>query len=246
MARAIRIAIWSVVAVIVLIVAGVGVFIATFDPNSYKPRIVAAVKQATGRDLLLQGDIHLGLSLQPTLTVENVSLSNPPGFSRPQMMTLQELDLKLALIPLLSHQVEIDRLVLVKPDVLLELNAQGQSNWSFTPQPRAIAPGAPATPSTPAEKSQTQINVAELDVQNGVVTWRDDVTGQSAVLGVTSLTTTAPSPDANLHLAMSAAYNGNPFSLSGDVGPLTRLQATAAKTAWPVQLTVQAGGQSWR
>ncbi len=242
MARAIRIAIWSVVAVIVLIVAGVGVFIATFDPNSYKPRIVAAVKQATGRDLLLQGDIHLGLSLQPTLTVENVSLSNPPGFSRPQMMTLQELDLKLALIPLLSHQVEIDRLVLVKPDILLELNAQGQSNWSFTPQPRAIAPGAPATPSTPAEKSQTQINVAELDVQNGMVTWRDDVTGQSAVLGVTSLTTTAPSPDANLHLAMSAAYNGNPFSLSGDVGPLTRLQATAAKTAWPVQLTVQAGG----
>src|SRR6201997_1037042 len=143
MARGIRIAIWSVVAVIVLIVAGAGVFIATFDPNSYKPRIVAAVKQATGRDLDLQGNIHLGLSLQPTLTVENVSLSNPPGFSRPQMMTLQELDLKLALIPLLSREVQIDRLVLVKPDVLLETNAQGQANWVFTPQ-------APTNPGTPA------------------------------------------------------------------------------------------------
>jgi AsmA protein len=239
MARGIRIAIWAIVAVIVLIVAGVGVFIATFDPNSYKPRIVAAVKQATGRDLDLQGNIHLGLSLQPTLTVENVSLSNPPGFSRPQMMTLQELDLKLALLPLLSHQVEIDRLVLIKPDVLLERNAQGQVNWNFAPQ---STPTTPAAPSTPGEKSQTQINVAELQVQNGTVTWRDDATKQSAVLGVTSLTTSAPSPDANLHLAMNAAYNGNPFNLSGDVGPLTRLQDTAAKTAWPVQLTVQAAG----
>ena len=242
MARGIRIAIWAVVAVVVLIIAGAGVFIATFDPNSYKPRIVAAVKQATGRDLALQGDIHLGLSLQPTLTMQNVSLSNPPGFSRPQMMTLQELDLKLALIPLLSHRVEIDRLVLVKPDVLLERNAQGQTNWTFTPESSPNTPSAAATPSTSAEKSQTQINVAELEVQNGTVTWRDDAGKQSAVLGVTSLKTSAPSPDANLHLAMNATYNGNAFSLDGDVGPLTRLQETAAKTAWPVQLTVQAAG----
>ena len=61
------------------------------------------MKQATGRDLTLKGRIRLGLSLQPTLTVEDVAFANPPGFSRPQMATLERLDLKLALIPLLSQ-----------------------------------------------------------------------------------------------------------------------------------------------
>ena len=93
-----------IVGLLVLIVAGVGIFVASFDPDSYKPRIVAAVKQATGRDLTLKGHIHLGLSLQPTLTVQDVSFANPPGFSRPQMATLEQLDLQLALFPLLSHQ----------------------------------------------------------------------------------------------------------------------------------------------
>src|SRR5215813_9819253 len=121
--RAVRVSIWSIVGLLVLVVAGIGVVIATFDPNSYKPQIVAAVKRATGRDIDLKGNIHLALSLQPTLTVQDVSFSNPPGFSRPQMATLQQLDLQLALLPLIHHEIEIDRLVLVKPDILLETNA---------------------------------------------------------------------------------------------------------------------------
>ena len=64
-----------------------------------------------------------------------MSLANPPGFSRPQMATLKELDLKLALWPLLSKRVEIIRLDLVQPDILLERNAKGQPNWQFTPAP---------------------------------------------------------------------------------------------------------------
>src|SRR5271165_776949 len=88
--------------VIVLLVAGVAVFLATLDPNSYKSQIIAAVQSATGRELTIGGRISLSLSLRPTLQVSDVSLSNPPGFSRPQMVTLQLLDLQLALIPLLS------------------------------------------------------------------------------------------------------------------------------------------------
>lgn len=240
--RAVRISIWSIVALLVLVVGGVGLVIATFDPNSYKPQIVAAVKRATGRDIDLKGNIHLALSLQPTLTVQDVSFSNPPGFSRPQMATLQQLDLQLALLPLIHHQIEIDRLVLVKPDILLETNAKGQSNWTFTPQSAPSAPAAPTSRTQSGEATQTNINVERLEVQNGTITWRDDATNRTAVLGVTTLTTTAPSPDANLHLAMNATYNGNAFILAGDVGPLTRLQQAAAKTAWPVQLTVQAAG----
>lgn len=142
--RPARIGLWSLAAIVGLVIIGGGIFLATFDPDSLKPRIIAAVKQQTGRDLTLQGGIHLQLSLQPTLTVQGVSFANPPGFSRPQMATLERLDLTLALLPLLSHQVEIDRLVLVKPDILLETDAKGQPNWQFT-KPGEAPPQPPAS-----------------------------------------------------------------------------------------------------
>ena len=211
----------------------------SFDPNSLKPRIEAAVKQATGRDLTLAGRIRLGLSLQPTLIVSGVSLANPPGFSRPAMATLERLDLKLALIPLLSHRVEIDQLVLVKPDIMLETNAQGRPNWQFTPQ---TSPSAPQPGTAASQKNASAISVADVRIENGTLTWRDDVTGRNAVLGLTSLRATAASPDADLHVTASATYNGAPFTLAGDFGPLTRLQEAGASGAWPVKLQMEAAG----
>jgi uncharacterized protein involved in outer membrane biogenesis len=237
--RPARIGLWSLAAIVGLVIIGGGIFLATFDPDSLKPRIIAAVKQQTGRDLTLQGGIHLQLSLQPTLTVQGVSFANPPGFSRPQMATLERLDLTLALLPLLSHQVEIDRLVLVKPDILLETDAKGQPNWQFTkpgqapPQPAASGEGG---------KTATRITVADVRIQDGTVALRDGATGRTTTLGVKSLEASAPSPDANLHVAGDASFNGAPFTLAADIGPLSRLQEPKADSAWPVQLTMAAAG----
>ena len=180
-----RIGLWSLAAVVGLVVVGSGIFIASFDPDSLKPRIIAAVKQQTGRDLTLQGRIRLGLSLQPTLIVQGVALSNPPGFSRPQMATLEQLDLKLALIPLLSRRVEIDRLVLVKPDILLETDATGRPNWQFTPETTAGA--AQPGPADTKERAPTRITVADVRIEDGTLALRDAATGRSKVVGIKSL-----------------------------------------------------------
>jgi uncharacterized protein involved in outer membrane biogenesis len=239
--RLVRIGLWSLAGLVAVGIIGGAVVAFSFDPDSLKPRVIAAVKQATGRDLTLQGRIRLGWSLQPTLTVQGVALANPPGFSRPQMATLEQLDLKLALIPLLRHHVEIDRLVLVKPDIILETDTGGRPNWQFT---RASSPAAP--PSTAAAGSQdgaaSNISVADVRVENGTITWRDGRAGRSAVLGLTSLRASAPSPDANLDLSMSANYNGTPFTLAGEFGPLARLQDRQAGAAWPVQAHLEAVG----
>ncbi len=244
--RLLRISLWSLAGLVALVIAGGAIIALSFDPDSLKPRIIAAVKQSTGRDLTLQGRIRLGLSLQPTLTVQGVAFANPAGFSRPQMATLEQLDLKLALIPLLSHRVEIDRLVLVKPDIILETDAQGRPNWQFTPAgnpPASPSPSpSPATAADGQDGAATNISVADVRIENGTVTWRDDRAGRSAVLGVASLRASAPSPDANLDLSMSANYNGTPFTLAGEFGPLTRLQDREASAAWPVQARLEAVG----
>jgi AsmA protein len=245
--RLLRISLLSLAGLVALVIIGGVVVALSFDPDSLKPRIIAAVKQSTGRDLTLQGRIRLGLSLQPTLTVQGVAFANPAGFSRPQMATLEQLDLKLALIPLLSHRVEIDRLVLVKPDIILETDAQGRPNWQFTPasNPPASPSAATATNGQDAngqDGAATNISVADVRIENGTVTWRDDRAGRSAVLGVASLRASAPSPDANLELSMSANYNGTPLTLAGEFGPLTQLRDRQASAAWPVRARLEAVG----
>ena len=85
-----------------LAIGAAAIAITRFDPNAYKPDIVAAVKRATGRDLALNGKISLKPSLWPTIQVSDVTFSNPPGFSRPQMASLQGMELQLGLLPLLS------------------------------------------------------------------------------------------------------------------------------------------------
>jgi AsmA protein len=184
--RPARIGLWSLAGVLGIVIIGAAIFLVSFDPDSLKPRIIAAVKQQTGRDLALQGPIRLGLSLQPTLTVQNVAFANPPGFSRPQMATLERLDLKLALLPLLGSRIEIDKLVLVKPDILLETDAKGRPNWQFTPEPGAAPPPSGAA-AAPGEKTPTRITVADMRVENGTLTLRNAGGGPPTVLAVKSL-----------------------------------------------------------
>ena len=225
-----------------LVIAAGAVAIVRFNPDTFKPRIVALVKQATGHDLVLKGAISLRPSLWPTVELRDVSLANPPGFSRPDMATLQRLDLQLALWPLLFQRVEIDRLVLVRPDIRLETGAKGQANWSFTlPQKAAAASPLPAARQPAGVQSATRVSIDHLRIEDGTLTYRDDATGRSTVLTLHQFEATASSADAPLHLVANAAYNGSAFTLDATLGPVQRLLNASATTPWAVQGTIQTG-----
>jgi uncharacterized protein involved in outer membrane biogenesis len=236
--RLLRIIALAAGGLVVLAVAAVAVLVATFDPNSYKPQIVAAVRSATGRELNIGGRIGLSISLQPTLEVSDVSFSNPPGFSRPQMVTLHKLELQLALVPLLSKQIQIARLVLDQPDILLETDAKGQSNWQFASA--GPAPAAPAAPSgTAAAAAPPTIALSSVRIEGGTIALRN--AGQTTTLGLARLAATAASADAPLHLTVDATYNATPVGLTADTGPLSALTGGGA-APWPVKLAITAAG----
>lgn len=58
--RVLRIGLWSFLGLVVLVVVGVGIVAATFNLDHFKPEIIAAAQRATGRELTLQGPIHVG------------------------------------------------------------------------------------------------------------------------------------------------------------------------------------------
>ncbi|MBL0930782.1 MAG: AsmA family protein [Alphaproteobacteria bacterium] len=152
----------GLVGLIVLAVGGVAVFLSTLDVNKYKPQIVEAAKNATGRELKLTGDIKLGLGFNPSFSVADVSFANASWGSRPEMVKVGRFEVQVALIPLLSQQVDVKKLVLLDADLLakvyLELIGGRQSGMEFGAQKTAIEAAVavkrvarPARPHAPSE-----------------------------------------------------------------------------------------------
>jgi AsmA protein len=237
--------------VIGLPVIGLGIFAATFDANAYKPRIAAVVKDATGRELALNGPIGLKLGLSPTLRVEDVAFANAPWGSRPQMATLQALEVEVAVLPLISGRVQVNRIVLVRPDILLETDAQGRGNWEMAAAP-APAPGAPpASPGAgqppspgapPQQGAGREIAIKAVSITDGTVAFRDGRTRQTTTLALPRFTARADSETSPLSLDLAAALNGNEVTLAGTVGPVARLIGPGGAGPWPVDLTATAAG----
>ncbi len=235
-------ALLAAAAVILAPVAGVGVFIAQFNPNAYAPQIIAAVQQATGRTLRLGGPIQLQLSLHPSLAASNLSLSNPNGFSDPSLLTLDQVQAQIALLPLFSHRVDILNLKLVGPKLYLERDQSGQADWNF-----AAAPAQPGTAPTPANNAPPPYKIAleAVELDNGQIILRPQGLGQPSIIQLTRLTGQASSLTAPLHLSGAATIGTAPLTLQGMVGPVSRL-AGMGSAPWPVDLSFGFAGASAR
>ena len=82
-------------------------FVFTFDANNYKPQIIEQVQKQTGRKLDIAGDIGLSVFPWIGLKVGKVSLANAPGFSARPFARIDQLDIKVKLLPLLKKQLEV-------------------------------------------------------------------------------------------------------------------------------------------
>jgi uncharacterized protein involved in outer membrane biogenesis len=164
MTRARKILIAAVGAVVVLIAAGT-ILLASIDLNRHVAFVEAKAKEATGRELKLKGKIGFKLSLFPTVAADDVSFQNAPWGSRPQMAQVKRVEIQIALLPLLTGDVVIRRVLLVEPDLLLEVNARGDENWDFA---RA---GQKKNGAAKSEGTRA-IELRRIDVRDGLLTYR--------------------------------------------------------------------------
>src|SRR5690242_8237191 len=101
MKKLLKISAWTIGGLLVLLIAAAIILTLTFDPNKYKQDITAAVKNATGRDLKIDGNLRL--SFFPWLGIEtgSLSFSDAPGFGAQPMARVDSAAIKVAVMPLL-------------------------------------------------------------------------------------------------------------------------------------------------
>ena len=79
------------------------------DVNTYKPQILAEVKKATGRELVIDGPISARLLPLPSATVSGVKFFNAPGSKNPNMVEVKSITVWPALFALLLGDIKVDK-----------------------------------------------------------------------------------------------------------------------------------------
>ena len=230
-----RIGLVAVVLALLLSLATVAA-LAMFDGGAVKLRLADAVRRATGRELTIAGPVALTWSLVPTVALHDVSLSNPPGLSRPAMAHAAQIDVRIALVPLLSRRVEVRGVTLVEPNVLLERDAAGRPNWQFTPG--AASPAVPDPAARPAADpaARMQVAVDAVRVLDGRIGWRND--RGTAELLMPMAAAAAAGPDEPVALSGTLSLAGLGLDLTGTTGALAAIGAAS----WPIRVALQGSG----
>ena len=107
------------------------IVISQLDLNRFKDTIENQVSELTGRQLTIGGDLRIDFSLQPLINLEKVSFSNASWARDPRMLSVERLQLKLDLRPLLNNVFLIEELILDGVDLSVETNADGVINWQL-------------------------------------------------------------------------------------------------------------------
>ncbi len=203
----------------VLLAAMVGIFAIAavalflfFDSNDFRDRISAGVKEQTGRDLVIEGD--LSLTLFPWLAVEvgRTELGNAEGFSGERFLSFENASLSVRLMPLIfQQQVKVGTASLDGLVVNLEVARDGRTNWDD------LADGGetPASVDEPASGESAEIDVASIRVSNANVSYSDAQAGTSYAISKLALETGRIAANTPIDLSAEFDFDSSPGELGG-------------------------------
>jgi len=218
-----------------LVLLGVGIALSTLDLNAFVAPVLARIKVVTGREVTVGGRVSLRIGFRPKVVAHDVRLANAPWAKAPYFVTAKELELQLALLPLLRRDFELVRLNIVEPVVALETNKDGKGNWEL--EPVAGAAGGPP----PVDARPGAFAVGDLLVTDGVITHGEDAGASATKVTIEKLSLKAPDRQSQVDVEFRGAVDGAPVTVSGQLGPFATLSERGQP--YPVSLKGELGSR---
>ncbi len=209
------------VSVIALIGAGALIGPSFIDWNKYKPQIIEQAKTAAGYDVKIDGDISLSLLPLPALKLEGLSVAAPRG-STPNLLTMERANVSVKLLPLISGNVQVDTIRLVKPDIRLETLTDGSNSWmSDKLLSENDAPTQASGQNGGKAPGASEISLDKLIIEDGRVSYLNRQTGKEQLVE-------------KINMNLSADSLSGPFSAGGSLVYGGKIVEIDAKTERPV------------
>lgn len=207
----------GILVIVVLLVAAVVALPFLIPVDTFRDQAIATVKESTGRDLTIGGEMTLSLFPSIALAADDVHLSNAAGAETPDMVSVKQIRLELQLLPLIGGTVRLDRLVLVEPVIDLEILPDGKANWQMgkvsTSKGKEDSHDRGDTDIKEAEELP-EINLGDVRLVNGSLTYNDRTTGQKVTLGAINVDVSLPDLDSPFALDGAVDYRGRTVKLN--------------------------------
>lgn len=172
--------------IILVLILGIAALVYFADYNKFKPMIAEKTKEATGFDLLISGDIKPSFS-PLGLKVTGLSIANPQGYEKGDMLKLDSFAVALQFKPLLKGKIKVDYLLFSDIDVNLIKSKSGKFNFEGLPQNTQTKQETVQT-NTTSNSSLPPINVDVVKFENINIKYSDLQSGSKADIEKLNLT----------------------------------------------------------
>ena len=168
----------GIAAIVALFVVAIIYVVVFIDPNDFKQELQDVASKQANVTLRLDGDISW--SFFPWLGLELADVGVALG-SQSELVKFGKVEFGLAIMPLLSQTVQVDRVKIIDLEANLSVDKQGNPNWSnaVTESDVAVEKNVPST-STDGSQSPSEplslpnIQLDQLLVQNAQLQYRDE------------------------------------------------------------------------
>ena len=212
MGRLLKIILLVVAGFIGLLVIGAVALFLFFDPNDFRDDISTQVKEATGRDLVIEGDLSLSVFPWIAVDIGRTQLGNAEGFGDKPFLSFEEARLSVRLAPLLFQQtVTIGTVTLNSLILYLEVAANGKSNWDD------LAPSGEVESTDEASDGQT-LDIAEIRLSDASIFFHDRQAGTNTTITGLSLSTSSILAGEPFEFNAEFDFTAEPAGVSGLMG----------------------------
>jgi AsmA protein len=256
-----RLMTYSLLGVIVFVMAAGAAAFMFVPTDVISARIAAEVKARTGRDLKIAGRPSLTLWPRPAVSLRDVSLSGPPTMGGVTLISAAEIEVAVRILPLLLHDVSIDRLIVRKPVVDLQIDAQGRKSWDFADAGLVrLAQAAPAGKGVPKELQDfakgasdasvaaqlpgaapsnrsriSDVTLGNVSIVDGTVRYRDARGGVDETVSALNATLTLANIASPLESKADLVWRGEAVAMTAQLAPFRALMEGR-----PIQAQVKA------
>jgi uncharacterized protein involved in outer membrane biogenesis len=188
--------------------------------DSYKAQIKSEVKQATGREITINGPMKFRILPRPYVQIQDIALSSIAGATEPVMAKIEAIEVNVAFLTLLRGRIDVASVELNQPEITLEKLENGKANWDFDLPASAQTTDIQATPQAKASTASPALPfmVHHIIIQKG--TLRYVTAGQKTELNDVDLKLDAQSLIGPFQFDLGVKVFGEPVKVNGTVATL--------------------------
>jgi len=207
----VRVLKWAGVTVLALVVALV--LLVAFGLNLLRGPISRAVSEATGRELVIAGELRALWSwTHPRLRAERVSYANPGWAKAEHLLRAQAIEASISLLPLFYGRIVVPEVHLERPEVFLEQRPDGRKTWRLDRDQK--------------DRGGSRFYIGALTLDQGRVNYDDPARRISVAADLTS-------KPQGMTFSAEGRYKGLPLKAKGAGGQVLALRDAA--TPYPLQ-----------